>query len=99
LIAQEGLLNALRHAQAQTLRVELYIELERIVLRVWDDGIGITNAFHKSEGSRFTSVGLSSMRERAQLLGGSCTVSERPEGGTEVLTIIPRVRERNRTDE
>lgn len=99
LIAQEGLLNALRHAQAQTLRVELYIELERIVLRVWDDGIGITDAFHKSEGSRFTSVGLSSMRERAQLLGGSCTVSERSEGGTEVLTIIPRVRERNRTDE
>lgn len=85
LIGQEALINALRHAEAGCIEVQLHIESERIVLRVQDDGKGLGE-------ESLTSLGIRSMVERAELIGGSCTLRSTVEGGTEVLTIIPRVR-------
>jgi len=93
LIAQEGLLNALRHASARMIGIELYIERERVVLRIFDDGIGFAQLPEAggAMADNLTSVGLQSMRERAQLIGGSCLFSNRDEGGAQVLAVIPRV--------
>lgn len=81
-IATEALSNAARHAGAQRLRLGVE-RLERAVeVTVADDGQGLGPA--RSEG-----VGLQSMRERAEELGGSCSVTSGPAGGTVVVARIP----------
>jgi two-component system NarL family sensor kinase len=79
-IAQEALTNVARHAQAKTCRVHLSVDREAGMLEVeiTDDGAGIPE-------ERVAGVGLSSMRERAEELGGTLEVEPRPEGGTRVL--------------
>ena len=76
-VAQEGLTNAVRHANASW--VELRVERREdggIRLRVIDDGAGLDGA---DEGA-----GITGMRERALLIGADLAVRERPEGGVEV---------------
>ena len=51
-------------------------------LEVTDDGRGIPE-------DRSAGVGLSSMRERAEELGGSCKVETLPKGGTRVEAVLP----------
>ena len=83
-IAQEALTNVARHAHARNCRVHLAADpaSATLVLEIGDDGVGMP------EGRR-AGVGLSSMRERAEELGGSCKVESIPEGGTRVLARLP----------
>jgi signal transduction histidine kinase len=83
-IAQEALTNIARHAHAKTCRVDLSVDrtVGKLDLEVTDDGVGVP------EGRR-AGVGLSSMRERAEELGGTCDVRRGPEGGTRVLARLP----------
>jgi len=84
-IAQEALTNVARHAQARTCVVWLAVD-EDVALEIIDDGVGIPEA-------RGAGVGLSSMRERASELGGSCVVEAAPESGTRVLVHLPLPKE------
>jgi signal transduction histidine kinase len=83
-IVQEALTNVTRHAHARTCLVRLSVDQGSGVLEVeiTDDGVGIS-------GNRVAGVGLSSMRERAEELGGTLTVEREPEGGTRVLARLP----------
>jgi two-component system, NarL family, sensor histidine kinase UhpB len=83
-VAQEGLTNIARHARAR--RAELVLEPRggAVVLRVRDDGRGITEAEAAGNG-----VGLGGMRERALLVGGSLVVCGLAGGGTEVRLKVP----------
>ncbi len=85
-IVQESLTNILKYAKANTVSVSLKRNETGLVLRVLDDGIGITeDALQKP-----MSHGLLGMRERALLLGGSLTVKPGPQGkGTCVEALIP----------
>jgi signal transduction histidine kinase len=85
-IVQESLTNILKYAKANTVSVSLKRNETGLVLRVLDDGIGITeDALQKP-----MSHGLLGMRERALLLGGSLTVKPGPQGkGTCVEAVIP----------
>lgn len=80
-IAQEALTNVARHAKARSCRVRIDMD-HALELEVTDDGVGL------SEDGR-AGVGLSSMRERAAELGGSCDVTIVPAGGTRVLARLP----------
>ena len=81
-IVQEALTNVSRHAQARVCHVTLSLG-DSLVLQVTDDGIGLSE-------DRRAGVGLSSMRERAAELGGTCVVeSLGPAGGTRVLARLP----------
>lgn len=82
-IVAEALTNARRHAGAST--VEVVVRADDVTLEgvVRDDGRGGT--FDEVPGH----LGLRTMRERAELLGGRCTVASRPEGGTEVAFRVP----------
>ncbi|MFP4345078.1 MAG: GAF domain-containing protein [Anaerolineales bacterium] len=82
-IAEEGLNNALKHAMATTARVELRREGEEIVLSVSDDGCGFDPA-RVSSG-----LGLQSLCERAEGLGGTCTIQSEADTGTRVLVRLP----------
>jgi signal transduction histidine kinase len=80
-IAQEALTNVARHARATNCLVRLAVS-DDVTLEIVDDGDGIP-------AGRSAGVGLSSMRERAEELGGSCAVEPTPEGGTRVLARLP----------
>jgi signal transduction histidine kinase len=83
-IAQEAITNVARHSRAKTCRVRLSVDRGAGVLEVEiaDDGAGIS-------GDRVAGVGLSSMRERAEELGGTLEVEPGPQGGTRVLARLP----------
>ena len=81
---QEALTNIARHAHATSCRVRISVDRARsaLELEVTDDGVGMP------EGRR-AGVGLTSMRERAEELGGTCDVDLNPHGGTRVLARLP----------
>jgi signal transduction histidine kinase len=80
-IAQEALANVVRHAQAHTCRVQLRLA-DALCLEILDDGLGLPAA-------RQAGVGLRSMRERAEELGGTCVVDSPTAGGAQVLVRLP----------
>jgi signal transduction histidine kinase len=83
-ILQEALTNVSRHARTSEVSVGLHVTLDRAVLTVRDAGIGFDPAARDGK-----SLGLLGMRERAELLGGTCTVAARPGQGTVVEVTIP----------
>ncbi len=82
---QESLTNAARHSQAEHVHVELRIEAGHVVLRVEDDGRGITDEDRK----KARSFGLKGLRERAHYLGGTAEIAPAPHGGTRVSVHVP----------
>jgi signal transduction histidine kinase len=82
-IAQEALGNAVRHSAARNIRLSLRRDGSLIELQVHDDGRGFDPAAH-SEG-----LGLHSMRERAQSVGGVYEVHSAPGQGCVVSVRVP----------
>ncbi len=85
--AQEALQNVAKHADASSVRVRLFRQGSRAVLEVADDGTGFDMDAPGSPGP--TGLGLSGMRERAELLGGRLDLSAAPGRGTTVRLTIP----------
>jgi signal transduction histidine kinase len=83
-IAKEALSNALSHAKAKNVWVEVESEPDGTYLSVRDDGIGFDTAADK-EGH----FGLHIMRERASAVGGSLYVDSHPGAGCKLLAVIP----------
>jgi signal transduction histidine kinase len=79
---REALANVARHAGATSAEVELSVD-DHLHLTVTDDGVGIGPGRHR------TGNGLPNMATRAELLGGSFSLSARPEGGTELTWRVP----------
>jgi len=90
-IAGEALRNALHHAQAQRIEVEIRYDERQLRLRVRDDGKGIDPNLLNEDG-RAGHYGLGGMRERAKLLGGKLAVWSQLDSGTEVELRIPASR-------
>jgi PAS domain S-box-containing protein len=87
-IMQEAVTNALRHARASGLRVELAVENGELVLAVRDDGQGFDLAAATRRAAQGESAGLSGMEERARLAGGRLEVRTAPGSGTEVRALF-----------
>jgi signal transduction histidine kinase len=85
-IAQEAVHNALRHASASRVDVELLSRDGVVVLEVTDDGRGFDPS---SAGEATRRLGLASMRERARTAGGRLAVDSRPGEGTAVRLEVP----------
>jgi signal transduction histidine kinase len=86
-IAQEALTNVVRHAAAHRCDIQLALNEPAgwLSLSIQDDGCGLPP-------SRGMGVGLGSMRERAEELGGTWTIEKVPTGGTHVLARLPYAR-------
>ena len=80
-IVQEAVTNVLRHAHAQSCRVRFLVE-DALQIEVSDDGTGF-------EEAQQAGVGLTSMRERAEELGGTFTIRKTAPGGTQVTACLP----------
>jgi two-component system NarL family sensor kinase len=81
-IAAEAITNALRHSQATRLTVELGQARDQLVLRITDDGTGMPS----EPGA---GVGLASMRQRAEELGGAWSLCPAGGKGTAVESSLP----------
>jgi signal transduction histidine kinase len=86
-IVQEALANVRKHAQAQQAEVAIGKAGERVVVTVADDGIGFNPAEIGRPG--FPRFGLTTMRERAESVGGAVRWDSRPDEGTRVTVEIP----------
>lgn len=86
-IAQEALANVRKHAKAGTVDVLLDQRDGGFLVRVRDDGAGFSP--QDVDGSRPGHLGLSTMRERAEVAGGWCRVQSAPGEGTTVESWVP----------
>lgn len=86
-ITQEALSNARKHSQAASARVRVAVSQSRLVLRVVDDGVGFDPA--RRDGNGRPHIGLSSMEERAEAIGGQFVIRSAPGQGTEVIVRAP----------
>ena len=86
-IGQEAVNNAVRHAGAQRILINLSFAPKRVQLSVRDDGRGFDyQAQTQNNGPHF---GLLGMRERAEQLGGTLNIHSAPDAGTEVVVDVP----------
>jgi len=86
-IAQEAINNALRHSQANQIRISLFRESGQIILEVTDNGTGIDLALAGKGAAQ--GIGLQTMQYRAGIIGGLLKVKRAAEGGTVVRCEIP----------
>jgi signal transduction histidine kinase/ligand-binding sensor domain-containing protein len=84
-IGQEAILNAVRHARAGKIEVELAFESGLVRLRIQDDGCG----FEQEKVGDNGHFGILGMRERANQLGGRLVVSSAPGRGTQIEVSVP----------
>jgi signal transduction histidine kinase len=85
-IAQEAVTNAVKHAHAASISIELAESDSVATLRVRDDGIGIPDAASR----RSDGLGLRIMRYRATAIGAQFSVAAGPGGGTVVACALRR---------
>ncbi|MDX6669064.1 MAG: hypothetical protein QOK04_2444 [Solirubrobacteraceae bacterium] len=82
-IMREGVTNAVRHAHASEINVELSNGRD-VRLRISDNGLGFDPDTQTSGG-----FGVSSMRERARLAGGDLRLVSQPGSGTQIEVVLP----------
>ena len=85
-IVQEAITNIVKHANAQrcTFRISLLPDRSLLQIQILDDGVGLPQPVTSG-------VGLQSMRERAEELGGTFRVKNRTSGGTMVQVELPLI--------
>jgi signal transduction histidine kinase len=83
-ILQEAVENTVHHAKARTLKISLQNTGDEIIIEVADDGAGFSVKGHQ-EGHHF---GLKNMQERAQLAGGTLTITSQAGKGTVIRCIF-----------
>lgn len=83
-VSQEALTNVVRHARADTVSVVLSVRPDRVRVVIEDDGAGFD-----AKAACDSGFGMSSMRERAVLVGGTVQVTSDLGAGTTVVLEIP----------
>jgi len=83
-IAQEGIHNIIKHAKAGSISMQMMENRDSLIMILEDDGIGF-NPEQAVKGN-----GLSNMKERAVLLGGTFSVESEPGKGTTIRVKIPK---------
>lgn len=78
-IVQEAVANALKHAHANMIEVDISVSGDAFSLRVTDDGVGLSSA-----SPAWGHLGLSIMRHRANIIGASLSFLTPAQGGTQV---------------
>lgn len=82
-IAQESLTNALRHAQPQTIDLQLVYTSQQVQLQVRDDGCGFDPQQTTGQG-----LGIIGMRDRARAIGTSLHIESKLGSGTQTIVTV-----------
>jgi signal transduction histidine kinase len=90
-IIQEGLSNAEKHSEASTVRLNLYYSNEKraISVCIHDDGRGFNIDEALSEKDPLSGYGLTAMRERCEIFGGSFHIESKVGEGTKLMATLP----------
>jgi PAS domain S-box-containing protein len=83
-IGQEALTNALKHARASKFQARLSFDSEIVSLELSDNGDGFTVDTGNGGG-----IGLIGMKERADQIGASLSISSKPGAGTRIVAVSP----------
>ena len=88
-LVQEALTNIVKHAEARQAHVELSRDDGHLCVVVTDNGKGFVSDAEAEQPRRRGGIGLVSMRERAELLGGTLEIATAPGQGTRLTARIP----------
>ncbi|QUW23536.1 hypothetical protein JSQ81_08560 [Sporosarcina sp. Marseille-Q4063] len=86
-IISEACGNAVRHGECHVIHVELNLLAEKTVLVIQDDGIGINK--HENKVEKVKGIGLYNMQNIVRSFDGQFSITERHQGGTEVIVDVP----------
>jgi signal transduction histidine kinase len=79
--------NAIKHAQATAIAIDIRTVRGHLAIKVKDDGAGFDVGTQR--GGTRNGMGLFNIRERVQLIGGSMTIESQPGKGTWVMLVAP----------
>ena len=88
-IVEEAIGNAKKHAQASKINITLVTRQGNLYVEIRDNGVGFNVEATKASYDQRTSLGLINMDERAQAVGGHCTLESATGKGTAVRVRIP----------
>lgn len=88
-IAQEGLQNIVKHANASMAQLRFAVGNKTARLEIVDNGVGFDTFENPLGGDETGGYGVLSMAERAELVGGRLNIRSRPGAGTTVTATIP----------
>ena len=88
-IIDEAILNARKHAQANSIWVRLYIQDDAFCAEVYDDGCGFDVDAVQVRYDERGSLGMINMHERAELVGGTLQIASALGEGTRVMLAVP----------
>ncbi len=91
-IAQESMVNIVRHSEAHNVHITLSATPQQVEMRIKDDGIGL-DPETSPQVSDYSNLGLRSMRERAEMVGGSWQMVSQPGQGTTIIVRLPLILE------
>jgi len=86
-IAQEAIMNALKHASPKNIFVNLIAKGKAALLTIEDDGEGFD--YEKKTASPDGALGIGIMEERLSLVGGELKIESKPGKGTQVIAEVP----------
>ncbi|UCD78199.1 MAG: PAS domain-containing protein [Desulfobacterales bacterium] len=87
-VLQESLHNAAKHSQAGQVDITLKSAAHQVVLEVADDGCGFDVQKNRSPSDPTSGYGLASMKERAEIVGGSFDIESSPGKGTHIKMVL-----------
>lgn len=92
-LVQETVNNAIKHARAKNIGVELRENNQSIYTTIWDDGQGFNVSEVMSNYEQRGSLGMINLRERTELIGAELTIDSAPGKGTRIVIHVPKDRE------
>lgn len=92
-LVQEAFSNALKHASATHVSLEINYRPQHISLVIQDNGVGFHSQLIEQDASRNAHFGLVGMRERIELIEGRMDIDSNPGRGTKIIIDIPTTAE------
>lgn len=92
-LVQETVNNAIKHAKAKNIGVELRENNQSIYTTIWDDGQGFDVDEVMNNYEQRGSLGMINLRERTELIGGELTIDSAPGKGARIIIHVPKDRE------
>ena len=91
-IAQEAIVNIVRHARAQAVWIGLDASADELTVNIEDNGMGLES--HSVDEQAYRGMGILGMQERAAALDGQLVVTQRRPHGTRVTLHLPLLSDR-----
>jgi len=92
-LVQEAFTNALKHASASHVMLEINYQPQHISLVIQDNGVGFNSDLIEQDATRNAHFGLVGMRERIELIEGRMDIDSNPGRGTKIIIDIPTTAE------